>query len=152
MKPKDNRPLRHKVMSDHWEDLEFTDENVDKGLADFSVIDLTYNNRRHWFKVFRFDYEEGFFAALKSDGIVNVEEDTIAYCDNYENGDECGRMYFLGDYISDPNTVSHEATHMALGIIARHGHKSIVATTGEEPELSHDLCKLIGAITGEILK
>lgn len=110
------------------------------------IIDLTYDGRRHWFKVWRYATEQDLLSALRSDGI-KPETDTIAYTDCYPNGDECGRMYFLDKTV---DTFAHEATHMALGIIARHGHKSIVATVDEEPPLSHDLCYLVGAITSEL--
>lgn len=121
------------------------------------VIDFTYNDRRHWFKVWRYSTEQDLYSALNADHI-KYEKDTIAYTDCYmpillENGkwsrdpDECGRMYLLDKTV---DTLAHEATHMALGIIARHGHNSIVATVDEEPELSHDLCKLVGAITSQL--
>lgn len=56
-------------------------------------------------------------------------------------------MYLLD---SSVDTLAHEATHMALGILARHGHTSLVVTTDEEPELSHDLCKIVGLITSQL--
>jgi len=116
------------------------------------IIDIQYDGKRHWFKVWRYATEQDLLSALKSDHI-KPEKDTIAYTDCYPavvNGainEESGRMYFLDKTV---DTFAHEATHMALGIIARHGHKSIVATIDEEPELSHDLCYLIGAITSQL--
>ena len=121
------------------------------------IIDFTYDGRRHWFKVWRYATEQDLLSALRSDGIT-PETDTIAYTDCYmphllENGkwqrdpEEAGRMYFLDKTV---DTFAHEATHMALGIIARHGHSTIVATTDEEPPLSHDLCYLVGLITSEL--
>lgn len=110
------------------------------------TIDFTYNGRRHWFEVYRYASELELHAALHKAGI-KFEKDTIAYTDNYPTGEECGRMWLLDTSV---DTLAHEATHMALGILARHGHSSIVATTDEEPELSHDLCKLVGLITSEL--
>lgn len=116
------------------------------------IIDIQYDGKRHWFKVWRYATEQDLLSALKSDHI-KPETDTIAYTDCYpaivngETNEEAGRMYFLDKTV---DTFAHEATHMALGIIARHGHKSIVATIDEEPELSHDLCYLIGAITSQL--
>lgn len=112
------------------------------------IIDLEYDGRRHWFKVLTFKTENELKKALVQNGI-NVPSDTIAYTDNFVDGEECGRMYL---YDTSVDTLSHEATHMALGILARHGHTNLVVTTEEEPELSHDLCKLVGAITGELAK
>jgi len=117
------------------------------------IIDLTYDGKRHWFKVWRYATEQDLYSALRSDHIKVENNDTIAYTDCYpavvngKENEEAGRMYFLDKTV---DTFAHEATHMALGIIARHGHKSIVATIDEEPELSHDLCYLIGQITSEL--
>lgn len=116
------------------------------------IIDITYDGKRHWFKVWRYATEQDLLSALRSDGI-RPETDTIAYTDCYpaivngKENEESGRMYFLDKTVE---TFAHEATHMALGIIARHGHKSLVATIDEEPPLSHDLCYLVGAITSEL--
>jgi len=122
------------------------------------IIDIRYKDRRHWFEVWRYTAETEFFAALIKDGIKYDYKDTVAYTDCYmpvllENGkwksdpDECGRMYLLNKSI---DTLAHEATHMALGILARHGISSLVVTTDEEPEISHDLCKLVGPITSQL--
>lgn len=111
------------------------------------VIDLEYDGRRHWFEVHRYQTVPELHAALYKNNIREFEKDTIAYTDNYPDGEECGRMFLLDTSV---DTLAHEATHMALGIIARHGHTSIVATTDIEPELSHDLCKLVGFITSEL--
>jgi len=116
------------------------------------IIDFVYDGKRHWFKVWRYATEQDLLSALKSDHI-KPESDTIAYTDCYpaivngKENEECGRMYFLDKTVG---TFAHEATHMALGILARHGHKSIVATIDEEPELSHDLCYIVGAITSQL--
>lgn len=111
------------------------------------LIDLQYDGKRHWFNVYRYQTMPELHAALYKNNIREFPNDTIAYTDNYPNGEHCGAMYLLDTSI---DTLAHEATHMALGIIARSGHTSIVATTDEEPELSHDLCKLVGAITSEL--
>lgn len=116
------------------------------------IIDIQYAGKRHWFKVWRYSTEQDLLSALRSDHIT-PEQDTIAYTDCYpaivggKENEEAGRMYFLDKTV---DTFAHEATHMALGIIARHGHKSIIATIDEEPPLSHDLCYLVGAITSEL--
>lgn len=110
------------------------------------LVELEYDGRFHWFSVLVFDKKSEFLNMLKLEKI-DVEDDTVAYCDNYADGDECGRMYL---YYKDVETIAHEATHMALGIIARHGHKNIITTTEEEPELSHDLCKLVGFISDKV--
>lgn len=110
------------------------------------IIDLQYDGKRHWFNVWRYTTLPELHAALLKAGI-RPEADTIAYTDCYETGDEAGAIYLLDKSV---DTLAHEATHMALGIIARHGHTSVVATVDEEPELSHDLCKLVGAITSQM--
>lgn len=122
-------------------------------------VSLEYDGRVHWFEVHRYQTMPELHAALYSNNIREFEKDTIAYTDCFmpellpngkwkpEDPNECGRMYLLD---SSVDTMAHEATHMALGIIARHGHSSIVATTDIEPELSHDLCKLVGFITSEL--
>lgn len=117
------------------------------------IIDLQYDGKRHWFKVWRYATEQDLYSALKSDHIKLDNKDSIAYCDCYppivngKENEEAGRMYFLDKTVE---TFAHEATHMALGILARHGHKSVVATIDKEPELSHDLCYLIGSITSQL--
>lgn len=113
------------------------------------LVDLTYSGRRHFFNVWRYKTESELHAALYKAGVREFPKDTIAYTDCYPNGPEAGAMYLLDSSI---DTLSHEATHMALGILARHGHTSLVVTTDEEPELSHDLCKLVGSITSELYK
>ena len=142
------------------------------------IIDLQYDGKRHWFNVWRYTTLPELHAALLKAGI-RPEADTIAYTDCYETGDEAGAIgWLIGEenkglacmftmmnnarlavgmqggaiYLLDKSvdTLAHEATHMALGIIARHGHTSVVATVDEEPELSHDLCKLVGAITSQM--
>ena len=110
------------------------------------VIDIVYDDKRHWFNVYRYTTTQELLTALLKDGI-EVDKHTVAYTDNYPKGEECGRMYLLD---SSVDTLAHEATHMALGILARHGHTSIVATTDAEPELSHDLCKIVGLLTGRL--
>lgn len=110
------------------------------------IIDLHYDGKRHWFNVWRYTTLQELHTALLKAGI-RPEADTIAYTDCYETGEEAGAIYLLDKSV---DTLAHEATHMALGIIARHGHKTIVATVDEEPELSHDLCKLVGAITSQM--
>lgn len=110
------------------------------------IIDFQYDGRRHWFEVHRYETEPELGAALHKAGI-RFEVGTIAYTDNYPDGEECGRMWLLDKSI---DTLAHEATHMALGVIARSGQTSIVATTDDEPELSHDLCKIVGLITSEL--
>lgn len=110
------------------------------------IIDFQYKGRRHWFNVWRFSSDIDLHAALCNAGI-RPEKDTIAYCDNYPDGEECGAMYLLNTSV---DTLAHEATHMALGILARHGNTSLPLTTDEEPELAHDLCHIIGHITAEL--
>ena len=110
------------------------------------TIDIEYDGKRHWFAVQRYSSSQELLTALIKDGI-DVDKHTIAYTDNYPEGEECGRMYLLD---SSVDTLAHEATHMALGILARHGHTSLVVTTDEEPELSHDLCKIVGLITSQL--
>lgn len=118
------------------------------------VIDFTYNSRRHWFTVHRYDTMPELHAALHTAGLKFVP-DTVAYTDCFETGEECGRMYLLDKSV---NTLAHEAVHMASGILARHGHTSMKLTTGElatatDPkaiELEEDMCYLVGHITSEL--
>lgn len=110
------------------------------------TIDIVYDDKRHWFYVQRYTTSQELLTALLKDGI-DADKNSIAYTDNYPEGEECGRMYLLD---SSVDTLAHEATHMALGILARHGHTSLVVTTDEEPELSHDLCKIVGLITSQL--
>lgn len=110
------------------------------------IIDIMYDDKRHWFEVRRYSTSTELLTALLQEGI-ETDPHTVAYTDNYPDGEECGRMYLLD---SSVDTLAHEATHMALGILARHGHTSLVVTTDDEPELSHDLCKIVGLISGKL--
>lgn len=110
------------------------------------IIDIMYDDKRHWFEVRRYTTSQELLTALLQEGI-EVDPHTVAYTDNYPQGEECGRMYLLD---SSVDTLAHEATHMALGILARHGNTSLVVTTDDEPELSHDLCRIVGLLTGKL--
>lgn len=118
------------------------------------VIDFTYAGQRHWFEVYRYDTQPELHAALHTAGIKFVK-DTVAYTDCYEKGEECGRMYLLDKSVG---TLAHEAVHMTSGILARHGHTSMVLTTGElktatdteAVEIEEDMCYLVGHITSEL--
>lgn len=116
------------------------------GVQQTQTIDIVYDDRRHWFYVYRYATSQELLTALLKDGI-DVDKNTIAYTDNYPEGEECGRMYLLDTSV---DTLAHEATHMALGILARHGHTSLVVTTDDEPELSHDLCRIVGLLTSQL--
>jgi hypothetical protein len=114
------------------------------------TIDLYYKGKRHYFYVYRYATDQEILDAMHRDKITDAaayEKGVLAYTDCYAKGEECGRMYLLDKSV---DTMAHEATHMALAIIARSGHDSIVATTDIEPELSHDLCYLVGHITSEL--
>lgn len=113
------------------------------------TIDLDFKGRRHWFEVYRFDTEPELHAALHTAGI-KFEKGTVAYTDNYsstKSPEECGRMWLLDKSVS---TLAHEATHMALGILARSGQQVLIVTTANAPEAEEDLCYLVGHITSEL--
>lgn len=116
-------------------------------LAPPQVVDLLFQSRRHWFKVYRFETEPALHTALYKDGIRDFDPKTIAYTDCYEKGDECGRMYFLSKSI---DSLAHEATHMAAGILARHGNTTFGLTAGKATQQEEGLAELIGHITSDL--
>jgi hypothetical protein len=114
------------------------------------TIDLQYAGKRHFFRVYRFTTDQELIDAMHADKITDpdaYQKDILAYTDNYPTGEECGRMYLLDKSV---NTLAHEAVHIANGILARHGYKSLESTTDKAPQLEEDFCDLVGTITSEL--
>lgn len=111
------------------------------------VVDLLFESRRHWFKVYRFETEPALHKALYKDKIRDFDPKTIAYTDCYAEGEECGRMYLLDKSVK---SLAHEAVHMADGILARHGYTTVELTAARASGLEEDLAQLAGHITSEL--
>lgn len=122
-------------------------------------IDIVHRGKAHWFEVWRFTTRQDFIEKLQSDRIkIDLSDNSIAaYTQCYATSDECGRMYILDSTIS---TMAHEAVHMASGILARSGAKTMDLTietlaTADDPdayEVEEDFSYLVGLITSELYK
>lgn len=77
-----------------------------------------------------------------------VPKGTIAYTHTYsvqENCDVFAEMYLTRD--PGIETIAHECTHLALGILSRAGHKNLSVTTKIAPALEEELATLVGGLT-----
>lgn len=111
------------------------------------IIELNHRGRRHWFRVWRYETTAQLHAALAKDNIAGFDKLTDATTVVYADGEECGRMYLLDKSI---RALSHEATHMAVGIMRRHGMKSLTFEPGPVSEEEETMCILAGKITSEL--
>jgi hypothetical protein len=124
------------------------------------TVDLDFKGARHWFGVTSYGSEDQLKSALRSDGVTEFPADTIARTEtwstteSHENGlgdpDCCGAMYLLQG--ADVDILAHEATHMALGILARAGYGPMQVTTSAAPAEEEYLAQLVGFITTELSK
>ena len=110
-------------------------------------IDLVFDNKRHWFSVYRYTTPQELYTAMLKDGIRVDNEKLTAYTFCYPDGEECGRMYLLDTTIA---TYAREATHMALGILSRDGLTTLVVSDGPAAEDQQDLASIIGTITAQL--
>lgn len=85
---------------------------------------------------------------VKDNVNFTVHDDTIAGCDCFKTGVCVANLYFLDSSTIDD--VAHEATHLALGILARQGIKSIKVTAEKAPEEEEKLAYLVGRLTSKI--
>ncbi len=104
------------------------------------IVNITYRNKPHWFKVHRFETEQAFRAALTADRITRQPAEIVSYTNLASDGEECGRMYLLDKSIK---TLATEATKMAINILTLNGY---APTDKLEEELSY----LTGVITSEL--
>jgi hypothetical protein len=116
-------------------------------------IELVFDGKPHWFNVWRYTTPQELYTAMLTDGIRVDNEKLTAYTEVYPEvvggkaNDECGRMYLLDTSIA---TYAREATHMALGILARDGLSSIHPTVGPAVEDQQDLASIVGTITSQL--
>lgn len=121
-------------------------------------IDLSFKGELHWFSVSKYETQEQLHIALHGNGISEFVPDTDAYTDTWsvreslENGlgdrNCAGHIYLPVDVGLD--ILAHEATHMALGILSRHGKRNLPVTTNKAPEVEEHFCSLVGFITDEL--
>jgi hypothetical protein len=124
----------------------------------YRTVKLAFRGNPHWFNVYGLDTEDSLKKTLKSSGITDLTDDTIAYTDAWsveesrENGlgdpNCCGSIYLL--YDSTLDTLAHEPTHMALGVLARENKTSVPVTTSKASSVEENLCSLVGYITEEL--
>jgi hypothetical protein len=112
-----------------------------------------FGDNVHWFNVYHFTTPQELYTAMLKDGIRVENERLTAYTETYpavvdgKYNDECGRMYLLDSSIA---TYAREATHMALGVLARDGLTTICPTIGPAVEDQQDLASIVGAITSHL--
>lgn len=122
-------------------------------------IDLAFNGVHHWFGLEVCDTEEKLHQLLRSCGITDFKDDTIAYTDTWSlteskknglgDGNCAGHMYLISGFtLAD---IAHESTHMALGILSRSGWTKIPTVTDKAPEVEEQACSLIGFIVEEVV-
>lgn len=110
-------------------------------------IELVFDGKTHWFNVWRYTTPQELLTALLQANIEVPNQRIVSYTACYEAGEECGAMYLLDSSVA---TYAREATHMALGILAREGLATIVPTTGPAPEDQEDLAALVATITSQL--
>lgn len=93
--------------------------------------------------------EAGLRAMLKLHKIEHPD-DTMAYCDTFgdEQPDKWGRLYLLTEFNLD--STIHECIHLASGIMASKGHKTLDLTTEHATELEEQFCELVANLVSLI--
>lgn len=81
-------------------------------------IDLVFDNKRHWFSVYRYTTPRELHTAMLKDDIRVANQDIVSYTARYSDGEECGRIYLLDSSIG---TLAREATIIAFHIALRGG-------------------------------
>jgi len=103
------------------------------------IIDLQYDGKRHWFKVWRYATEQDLLSALRSDR-QEAHNGTESHITFAQDGEECGRMYLLDKTVA---TIAKCSAQMAFHIVLRSG-KSF-------PDgFRNDVCDLTGKIASEM--
>lgn len=110
-------------------------------------IELVFDGKTHWFNVWRYTTPKELLTALLKAGVEVENQRITAYTACFSAGNECGAMYLLDSSIG---TYAREATHMALGILARDGLTTLILSTGPAVEDQHDLASVVGAITSKL--
>lgn len=83
--------------------------------------------------------------------LADITDDTIAYAHCYsvaEDKDVVGVVYFVQH--PSVETISHEAVHLASGVLSRLGHKTFKVTTDKSPEAEEKMAQIVGALTAGI--
>ena len=125
-------------------------------------IDLANHGQHHWFTVQTYETPEDMIKALRGAGVLGrtsivPDGETVAFTDCWSNEESLENG--LGDrncaghiYIVDVSleTIAHEATHMALGILARTGVKNLKVVSSDAEKNEENLCSLVGFITHEV--
>ena len=103
------------------------------------IIDLQYDGKRHWFKVWRYSTEQDLLSALRSDQ-QEAHNGTESHVTLIKDGEECGRIYLLDKTV---DTIAKCSSDMAFHIVLRSG-KSF-------PDgFRSDVSELTGHIASEI--
>lgn len=111
-------------------------------------IELVFDGKLHWFNVWHYTTPQELYTAMLKDGIEVKNERLTAHTIVYPApGDECGRMCLLDSSIA---TYAREATHMAIGILARDGLNELIITDAPPVEAQQDLASLIGTIASQL--
>lgn len=110
-------------------------------------IELVFDGNTHWFNVWRYTTTQELLTALLQAGIEVENQRIVSYTECYPAGEECGRMFLLDSSIA---TYAREATHMALGILARDGLNELIISTGPAPENQQDMASIVGTITSQL--
>lgn len=121
--------------------------------------EFEFRDTAHWFGIRLVDTDEELHRVLNSSGVYGFVPDTIAYTDTWSYAESiknglgdarcAGHMYFIAG--ADYETIVHEAVHMALGIMSRHGEHSLPITTDVAPTIEEDFCSLVGFIADQVI-
>lgn len=114
------------------------------------TVSIDFLGVTHSIKVYPYNSVEAVRIAVRNR--VNVTSDTIAYSETYSLNESkamheplSARIYITRD--CSISVLAHEATHVALGILNRHGWENIPATTEAASKVEEYLCELVGSIT-----
>lgn len=111
---------------------------------------IFFDNGRLWVNVRICENLEKLHLCLRRSKVIakNWDKDTIAYTHCFSEGHCLANIYLLANATIDD--IAHEATHAALGILARSGAKTIRLTTGPAPQIEEDLARIVGHLSQHI--
>lgn len=107
---------------------------------------IGYNYDGKTFNVIRFCCDDHLVETLR--GLPGVTKDTIAYTNTFseaERPDCWADVYVIRGL--DVGTAAHESTHLASGIAARRGHRSLELTEDVASLFEEEFCQMIGELT-----
>lgn len=117
------------------------------------LIPLDVLGNKKYVMIQAYDSLEELQDKLVRSGLVkySVGMDVSAYCYTTapdEQEDLLGTLYFTT--YPTLSEVAHEATHLALSILAREGKKILPITYGHAPKVEEELCNIVGSLTNII--